>query len=254
MGDVISSIKDFYSALMAGEAEALLDVFVAEPHLDTPLQGEVRDEEAVRRFVSEQQSWLAERAADVQVLATTSDAERIVVEFVLYLRHRGDDIDVPVAVVADVSGEGVSWIRTYHSTWPLTGGHVVRPPLLHPSEGLEEPEVVERYMAGISKPDKETVLALFKDEGYVREPSGSQYKHEGREGQEEFYTAALSYGGISLQHCTATFDGTRCAIEYICDRLGSVEIPPQAGIAVYELSDSEQIQAVRIYDDVSMPT
>jgi hypothetical protein len=254
MDDMIASMQDVYSALIAGDAEGLLAVFATEPHLDTPLQGEVRGEDAVREFVSEQQAWLAERAADAKVLAVTSNQERIVVESELYLHHQGRDNDIPIAVVADLSGKGVSWIRTYHSTWPLTGGHAIRPPLLEPNEGLEEPEVIERYMAGISKPDLEAVLALFADNGYVREPSGSRYEHEGREGQEEFYTAALSYGGVSLKHCTVTFDGTRCAIEYICDRLGSMEIPPQAGIAVYELNDTGQIQAVRIYDDVSMPT
>lgn len=229
-------------------------LFADGPHLDAPLQGDIRGEDAVREFVAEQQAWLEEHGADAQVLAVTSVAERVVVEFVLYLRHQGKDIDIPVAVVADISGDGVSWIRVYHSTWPLSGEHVLRPPLLESAEGLEEPEVIEKYMEGISKPDAESVLALFADEGYVREPSGSQYKHAGKEGREEFYIAAFSYGGVSLKHCTATFDGTRCAIEYICDRLGRVEIPPQAGIAVYELADPGQILAVRIYDDVSMPT
>lgn len=254
MGDVIGGIQTFYSALIAGDADVLIALFTAEPRLDTPLQGEVRGEEAVKEFVAKQQAWLEEHGADAQVLAVTSDAERVVVEFVLYLRHQGKDIDIPVAVVADLSGDGVSWIRVYYSTWTLSGEHDLRPPLLEPVEGLEEPEIVEKYMAGISKPDAESVLSLFADEGYVREPSGSQYRHAGKEGREEFYTAAFSHGGISLKHCTATFDGSRCAIEYICDRLGTMEIPPQAGIAVYELADTGQILAVRIYDDVSMPT
>ena len=253
MDDVTSSIAGFYSSLLSGDAGALTALFADEPHLDAPQQEEIRGEEAVKGFIAEQQAWLEGHAVDAQVLAVTSDAERVVVEFVLYLRHQGKDIDIPVAVVADLSGDGVSWIRVYHSTWPLSGEHDLRPPLLEPVEGLEEPEVVEKYMAGISKPDKESVLALFADEGYVREPSGSQYKNAGKEGREEFYIAALSYGGISLKHCTATFDGKRCAIEYICDRLGTVEIPPQVGIAVYELADPGQILAVRIYDDVSMP-
>jgi len=254
MEDAISGIQGFYSALMAGNDDVLIALFTDEPRMDTPLQGEIRGEVVVKEFVYGQQAWLEEHAADAQVLAVTSHAERIVVEFVLYLRHQGKDIDIPVAVVADLSGDGVSWIRVYHSTWPLSGEHALRPPLLEPAEGLEEPEVIEKYMTGISKPDAESVLALFADEGYVREPSGAQYKHAGKEGLVEFYTAAFSYGGISLKHCTATFDGRRCAIEYICDRLGMVEISPQAGIAIYELADPGQILAVRIYDDVSMPT
>jgi hypothetical protein len=69
-------------------------------------------------------------------------------------------------------------------------------------------------------------LALFAEEGYVREPSGSKYKHVGPEGRQGFYSAALDSGGVTLKHCTATFDGTRFAVEYICDEWGQVKFDP----------------------------
>jgi hypothetical protein len=87
----------------------------------------------------------------------------------------------------------------------------------------------------------------------VREPSGSKYKHIGRSGQREFYVPALKAGGISIKHCTATFDGTRVAAEYICDGWGKVKLEPQAGVAVYELGNTGLIYAARIYDDVTPP-
>lgn len=162
-------------------------------------------------------------------------------------------MDLPVAIVADCSNFRVSAIRVYHSTWPFTGKHMIRPPLLSPVENLEEPEVIKRYTEALRKGDADTILKLFEEKGYVREPSGSRYKHSGKDGQKEFYGQALELGGISIKHCTATFDGTRIAVEYICDGWGNLKLEPQAGVAVYELGNTGLLFAARIYDDVTPP-
>lgn len=130
---------------------------------------------------------------------------------------------------------------------------MIRPPLLEPAEDLNEPETVKQYISALQNGDANTIISVFEEEGYVREPSGSRYKHSGREGQKEFYITALRAGGISIKHCTATFDGTRTAVEYICDGWGNLKMKPQAGMAVYELGNTGLIYAARIYDDVSPP-
>jgi hypothetical protein len=247
------TIKDFYVFLLAGDTDALVDMFVGEPWLNTPLQGEVKGIEAFEQFVQEQQAWLKEREANPELFALTAMDERIVLEFVLLLLHEDNTIDLPVAVVADLANARVSAIRVYHSTWPLTGRHIIRPPMLPPVEDLEIPAIIETYMAGIAKPDKEAVLALFAADGYAREPSGSGYSYAGPEGLATFYGGALRHGGIPLKHCTVTFDGTRCAVEFIADEWGAIKFAPQAGVAVYELADSGKLLAARIYDDVSPP-
>jgi hypothetical protein len=155
--------------------------------------------------------------------------------------------------VADHSGGKISAIRVYHSTYPLTGKHRIRSPLLKPVENLDEPEVIKRYTEALRKGDAASILELFEENGYVREPSGSKYKHSGKNGQREFYVPALEAGGISIRHCTATFDGTCTAVEYICDGWGNVKLDPQAGVAVYELGSTGLIHAARIYDDVTPP-
>jgi hypothetical protein len=45
----------------------------------------------------------------------------------------------------------------------------------------------------------------------------------------------------------------RCALEYNCVRWGSHDLPPQAGIGVYERGPDGLLAAVRIYDDVEPP-
>jgi hypothetical protein len=248
------AIKDFYVTLLIGDADVLTDIFAGEPVVNTPLHGEVKGTQAFKQFVADQQAWLKQHQAEPELLALTATDERIVAEFVLYLQREDGTIDLPVSIAADLANGGIAAIRVYHSTWPLTGDHVIRPPILEPVEGLEEPEIIQKYMAGIAKPDTGAVLALFADGGYVREPSGSKYKYVGPDGLKTFYSSALSNGGISLRHCTATFDGTRVAVEFICDGWGPVKFEPQAGMAVYELTDSGQLLAARIYDDVSPPS
>ena len=46
----------------------------------------------------------------------------------------------------------------------------------------------------------------------------------------------------------------RCAIEYNGVGWGTTEIPPQAGVAVYERGGSGLLAAARIYDDVQPPS
>ena len=87
----------------------------------------------------------------------------------------------------------------------------------------------------------------------VREPSGGPYTYRG-EAHHTIYDAMFANeGGIPLQFCTVTDDGTRCAIEYNAVLWGKDEIPPQAGIAVYERGPSGRLAAARIYDDVTPP-
>jgi hypothetical protein len=60
-------------------------------------------------------------------------------------------------------------------------------------------------------------------------------------------------GGIALEHCTATDDGTACALEYSCVGWGRTALPPQAGVAVYQRGPSGKLAQARIYDDVDPP-
>ena len=60
-------------------------------------------------------------------------------------------------------------------------------------------------------------------------------------------------GGIPLEHCTLTDDGTRCAIKYNRVRWGVADIPAQTGVGVYERASSGRLAATRIYHDMEPP-
>ena len=57
-------------------------------------------------------------------------------------------------------------LRIYFSTWPLTGGHANRPPLLQPDPDLREPDVVGEYQRALAAGDVEAVLAAFEPDAY----------------------------------------------------------------------------------------
>ena len=45
----------------------------------------------------------------------------------------------------------------------------------------------------------------------------------------------------------------RCVLEYNCVRWGRYDVPPQAGLAVFERGPDGLLSAARVYDDVERP-
>jgi hypothetical protein len=271
----------YYEGIMANQPEALVRSFAGEPVLDDPRVGYVEGARRLRAFVNGTAEWLGERDAVVENVALTPTPTRTVEEVVLHLlsEEGGERVELPVAIVSDRNPDRtLKAIRVYHSMWPLTGEHAVRPPLLPADPALQLPGgVVSDYQRALAEGDLAGIVATFEPDGYAREPSGSRYLHRGPDEVRTFYAALFGRGsgilqrgpeplrslyetlfsdgggGIPLEHCTLTDDGVRCAIEYNCVRWGEDEVPPQAGVAVYERGSSGFLAAARIYDDVAPP-
>ena len=125
-------------------------------------------------------------------------------------------------------------LRIYYSSWPLTGRHANRPPLLQPDPELHESDVVAEYQRALAAGDVDAIVAAFEPDGYAREPAGGQYIHRGPDGLRSFYELLFSNdGGIPLEHCALIDDKRACALEYNVVRWGKTQLPPQAGVAVY---------------------
>ena len=248
----------YFEGILSDEPDALVGSFAArQPVLDDPRVGRVEGARELYAFVIGTAEWLRERDAVVENVALTCTLTRTVEEVVLNLP--ADDsgrVELPVAIVTDRNPDRtVKVIRVYHSTWPLTGEHRVRPPLLPADPNLHAEGTPGVYQKALAEGDLAGIVATFEPEGYAREPSGAAYLHRGTEALYELYGHLFANsGGILLEHCTLTDDGVRCAIEYNCVRWGDTEIPPQAGVAVYERSGSGLLAAARIYDDVEPPS
>jgi hypothetical protein len=248
----------YYEGILADEPDALVRSFAArQPVLDDPRVGYVEGTRELRAFATGTAEWLRERDAVVENVALTRTPARTVEEVVLnLLAGDGRRVELPVAVVSDRNPDRtLKVIRVYHSTWPLTGEHRVRPPLLPADPGLHAEGTPGAYQRALAEGDLEGIVASFEPDGYAREPSGAAYLHRGIEALRDLYAHMFANGGgIGLDHCTLTDDGVRCAIEYNGVRWGTTEIPPQAGVAVYERGGSGLLAAAHIYDDVEPPS
>jgi hypothetical protein len=248
----------YYEGILAGEPNALVRSFAAgQPRLNDPRVGYVEGVRGLRAFASGTADWLRERDAVVENVALTRTQARTVEEVQqhLLLGDEGGRVELPVAILTDRNPDRtLKAIRVYHSMWPLTGEHAVRPPLLPADPELHVQGVVGNYQRALAEGDIESIVGAFEPDGYAREPSGGAYVHRGAKGLWNLYAHLFANGGgIFLEHCTLTDDSARCAIEYNCIRWGVTGIPAQAGVAVYERGNSGLLAAARIYDDVSPP-
>jgi len=256
----IGTVNDtlpYYEGIMAGEPDALVRSFAAQqPVLDDPRVGYVEGARGLRAFVNGTAEWLREHDAVVENVALTLTPTRIVEEVVLHLREDDSErVQLPVAIASDRNPDRtLKVIRVYHSMWPLTGEHRVRSPLLPKDPNLHAEGTPGDYQRMLAEGNLAGIVATFEPDGYAREPSGGAYLHLSAEALRELYAHLFANGGgITLEHCTLTDDGVRCAIEYNCVRWGLTDIPPQAGVAVYERGSSGLLAAARIYDDVEPP-
>jgi hypothetical protein len=245
----------FFDGLVTGEVDALVESFAGVPEVHHPVRGRVQGEVAFRHFVTEMASWLAEREVDVENVNFLIPDRRGVEEVVLHLDGAAGRVGLPLALAADRDEhERIVELRLYFSSWPLTGRHANRPPLLQPEPDLHAADVVGDYQRALASGDVDAILATFEPDGCMREPAGGPYVHRGTDELRALYERFCSNGGgIPLEHCAVTDDGRACALEYNVVAWGRTEMPPEAGIAVYVRGDSGRLSAARVYDDSDPP-
>src|ERR671916_307963 len=205
----------YYEGILAGEPEALVSSFAArQPVLDDPRVGYVEGVRELRAFASGTADWLRERDAVVENVALTRTPTRTVEEVVLHvLAESGVRVELPVAVVSDRNPDRtLKTIRVYHSMWPLTGRHTVRPPLLPEDPTLHAGGSPGDYQRALAEGDLAGIVGTFEPDGYAREPSGGVYLHRGAGALRGAYAPLFANGGgIPPGHCTLTRDRVPCA-------------------------------------------
>lgn len=246
----------YWQLLVRDDVDGLMALFGAAPRIDDPRAGRVDGADAVRRFVTDAVQWLAGMRAHVSPLRTTRSDKRTVAEQDLHLTIDGRDVHLPTAIVAERHDDPrLERLTVYYSTWPLTGEHAVRAPVLEVDPELEAPDVVGSYELALAQGNLQAVMACFEADAYVREPAGDGYLHRGEDAIRDFYLTTFgNVGGLVLDLCCVTDDGEACAVEYNALKWGRSPLPPQAGITVYERgSDEMLLHAARVYDDIEPP-
>jgi hypothetical protein len=245
----------FFDGLLSGDTDALIQSFAGDPELHHPTRGRIKGTHAFQRFVTDQRDWLTTRNAQPEHVNVLVTPKRTIEEVVLHFDGDDGPVELPMAIAADRNDDArLLELRVYFSTWPLTGRHAIRPPLLQPDPEVHAADIVGDYQHALAAGDIESAVACFEPDGYVREPAGGDYVHRGTDEQRALYTLFFSNGGgIPLEHCTSTDDSRACALEYNVVRWGRTPMPPQAGIAIYVRGDTAKLAAARIYDDSDPP-
>lgn len=245
----------YFAGVQSGETDALVRSFAGEPELHHPVRGRVKGRRGFERFVADTSAWLAASNAvadDVERVITPS---RVIEETVLTLDAPHGRIELPVAIAADRDDDArIIEVRVYYGTWPFTGTHANRPPVLQPGPDILERGVVAEYQRALAAGDVQATVAAFEPDACLREPAGGGHVHQGHDELVAVYERFFSDGGIQLEPCTLTDDGNSCALEYNLVRWGRIELlPPQAGLAVFVRGTSGKLARVRIYDDADPP-
>lgn len=245
--DVMGEVESLFPRLVEGDA-GLVGVFSDRATVDSPLGGRQEPPE----FVCETAAWLERHDARSEKTHTVVTAERVVHELLLRMRLGEAIVEVPVMLIADVQSDRIRDLRVYHSTWPLTGAHVIRHPLMDYTLAERPAEPVGTYHAALAAGDAASADAVFEADGSVREPAGAEFIHTGAD-RSAWYRMILSDGPLVLRLGTITDDGVTLVYEYSVDRWGSTRLPAQAGAAAYTRSPGGKLVSVRVYDDVDPP-
>lgn len=246
-------VGQYLSALSHSDTHALEDVWPGQVVVYDPRAGEINGHRQLHSFIRRNVSWLAGLHARTETVASTVAGGRAVVELSAHLIQDGQEVAWPVAVVAESPDDSSVVFRTYCSQWPVTGHREMRPPILDPAP-LHLDDVVGRYQAALAAGDTDAIVRTFTPDGYFREPLGFHETHRGPDQLRSFFSRVFSGGGgLIVQPCCVTDDGVRCAVEYNVVRWGRHDVPPQAGLSVFERSPDGRLAAARAYQDVEPP-
>jgi SnoaL-like domain len=246
-------VAQYLTALSQGDAHVLETAWPGEVVIYDPRAGEIRGHRRVRRFISDNVSWLGSLHAGAETVASTVVGDRAVVELLARMDHEGGQVPWPVAIVAESPDDRSVVFRTYCSQWPLDEQRHVRPPILKPGD-VHPGDVVGRYQAALAAGDTEAVVSTFAPGGCFQGSFGPLHVRRGTAELRSFYASCFSAGGgIGLEHCAVTDDGVRCALEYNFVRWGRHDLPSQAALGVFERGPDGLLSAVRVYDDVEAP-
>jgi hypothetical protein len=138
----------YFDGLMSGDVDALVASFAGEPRLHHPLRGHIVGEYEFREFVTDSERWLREHEASIEDLQRSVLEARGFEEVIIHLENADGHVDLPHAMVADHTPEGlIEELRIYFSTRPLTGHPTERAPLLDPDPQLRAVPLVDEYAA-----------------------------------------------------------------------------------------------------------
>jgi hypothetical protein len=249
----------YLPALLDGQADQLARRLGERATVDDPIFGRASGLPGLERYLREMGEWLVKHQGAFDKLGLTLGSDRDVTEGTMALTFDGRRVSVPVAVVAQLRKEREVEVRLYYSTAPIHGTHAVRAPLLPQDDEVAVPPPVAAHLDALARGDVDAVVASFQNGGTVRDPSGTTHPRGDAGGALRAYYEKLFRGpggdrgaGVEILKGARADDGRTCALEYTIVRVHGKDVPPQAGIAVYERGESGLLRALRVYEDIQV--
>jgi len=251
-------------ALVSAQSDQLVRRLGDRATVDDPIFGRTTGMPALARYLDEVASWLSKHDGAFDKVAFVTGSDRDVTEGTLSLTFEGRRVHVPLAVVAERRPEREVEMRLYYSTKPIKGTRAIRSPLLPKDDEVAVPVQVAAQLDALARADIGAVLASFEDGAKLRDAAGDTHAKNGDGGALRLFyekLCAVSPGrdgvkaggrgaGIEVLKGARADDGRICALEYTVVRVRGKNVPPQAGLAVYERGETGLLRAVRIYEDV----
>ncbi|RKR13013.1 hypothetical protein CLV91_1727 [Maribacter vaceletii] len=243
---------NFIEAIIAEDYRSILTQLTESALLNLQTVGESKGKAQGIELLKRQNEYLKKEIKEIKVFRKFEDDKHLVIEYDILLQNT---FDLPLVVILVKEGNKYSQVRTYHSVYPITEGHVFRASIFSKEIQLKEPTEVVNYFKGISKGStEETMQTLsFEDDVYFREPAGWRWNHKTKGGLREHFNHFFADGGVPLKFHNYIFDTNEATFagEYTCDVWGSATFKPQAGISIYDINKKTgKITGIRVYDNV----
>ncbi len=208
--------------------------------------------EESRALLEEQHDYLKDEIKEIKVFREFEDDKHRVIEYDILLNNT---FDLPLVAILAKDDDKFSAVRTYHSVYPITEGHVFRESIFSKEIALSEPPEVVKYFESIAKGSTEETMATlsFEDDVYFKEPAGWRWNHKTESGLKEHFDHFFADGGVPLKFHNYIYDEKMATFagEYTCDVWGSAVFKPQAGVSIYDINKvTGKITGIRIYDNV----
>lgn len=252
----------YLPALVSAQTDQLVRRLGDRATVDDPIFGRTTGMPALARYLDEVSGWLTKHEGTFDQAAFVTGSDRDVTEGTLSLTFEGRRVKVPVAVVAERRPEREVEMRLYYSTKPIKGTRAVRSPLLPKNDEVAVPVQVAAQLDALSRADITGVLASFENGATLRDAAGDTHAKVDEGGPLRVFYEKLCAGangpanpgsrgtGIEVLKGARADDGRICALEYTVVRVRGKNVPPQAGLAVYERGESGLLRGVRVYEDV----
>lgn len=244
----------YVPALLDDAGEALSKRLGDRASIYHPLFGQATGLPALTKSLQRFGEWLTEHGGTVGKQHVLVGVDRDVAEVVVSVRHDGQSIDLPIAVVAERGRAREISVRVHHATRPFGRFQAPRPP--RTSKGDREHVVatdIAEHLAALRLGDVDAVVRTFESKGALIDGAGRTHERDGG-ALARHYTRILQneHGANDWVPIVlgVADDGRSCSIEYETTKLVGEETSPKEGVMIFERGDSGLIREVRIYDEV----